>query len=154
MPFYGRMFKFSAVSTTRNFCAAESLRNNIEVARGGARGFTVCCVLVEQLFETAFATISLSMLKSKTFVKKTRSGGVLKIVREHYLRDDIWCGSEVCKECKDEAPVLQEETCIESNLCPYPHYLIPDTNVVLHQVRAHSLYYYFIIIRIIHFSVI
>nr|XP_017212109.1 exosome complex exonuclease RRP44-like isoform X2 [Danio rerio]XP_021332783.1 exosome complex exonuclease RRP44-like isoform X2 [Danio rerio] len=76
------------------------------------------------------------MLKSKTFVKKTRSGGVLKIVREHYLRDDIWCGSEVCKECKDEAPVLQEETCIESNLCPYPHYLIPDTNVVLHQFRC------------------
>uniref|UniRef100_A0A671KI98 PIN domain-containing protein n=1 Tax=Sinocyclocheilus anshuiensis TaxID=1608454 RepID=A0A671KI98_9TELE len=74
------------------------------------------------------------MLKSKTFVKKTRSGGVLKIVREHYLRDDIWCGSEVCKECKDEAPVLQEHASIESNLCSYPHYLIPDTNVVLHQV--------------------
>ncbi|KAI7810659.1 putative exosome complex exonuclease RRP44 [Triplophysa rosa] len=74
------------------------------------------------------------MLKSKTFVKKTRSGGVLKIVREHYLRDDIWCGSEVCKECKDEAPVLQEDACIESTLCVYPHYLLPDTNVVLHQV--------------------
>ncbi|TRY82537.1 hypothetical protein DNTS_005849 [Danionella cerebrum] len=74
------------------------------------------------------------MLKSKTFVKKTRSGGVLKIVREHYLRDDIWCGSELCKECKDEAPVLQEDAFIESNLCSYPHYLIPDTNVVLHQI--------------------
>uniref|UniRef100_A0A8C2I8M1 Protein DIS3 homolog n=1 Tax=Cyprinus carpio TaxID=7962 RepID=A0A8C2I8M1_CYPCA len=74
------------------------------------------------------------MLKSKTFVKKTRSGGVLKIVREHYLRDDIWCGSEVCKECKDEAPVLQEHACIESDLCSYPHYLIPDTNVLLHQI--------------------
>ncbi|XP_057188851.1 exosome complex exonuclease RRP44 isoform X2 [Triplophysa rosa] len=74
------------------------------------------------------------MLKSKTFVKKTRSGGVLKIVREHYLRDDIWCGSEVCKECKDEAPVLQEDACIESTLCVYPHYLLPDTNVVLHQI--------------------
>uniref|UniRef100_A0A673CSV2 Exosome complex exonuclease RRP44 n=1 Tax=Sphaeramia orbicularis TaxID=375764 RepID=A0A673CSV2_9TELE len=75
------------------------------------------------------------MLKSKTFVKKTRSGGVLKIVREHYLRDDIWCGSEVCTECKQESTVLQRDTCIESNLCAYPHYLIPDTNVVLHQVR-------------------
>uniref|UniRef100_A0A8C2Q860 DIS3 exosome endoribonuclease and 3'-5' exoribonuclease n=1 Tax=Cyprinus carpio TaxID=7962 RepID=A0A8C2Q860_CYPCA len=74
------------------------------------------------------------MLKSKTFVKKTRAGGVLKIVREHYLRDDICCGSEVCKERKDEAPVLQEDACIESNLCSYPHYLIPDTNVVLHQI--------------------
>ncbi|KAK3530497.1 hypothetical protein QTP86_027777 [Hemibagrus guttatus] len=74
------------------------------------------------------------MLKSKTFVKKTRSGGVLKIVREHYLRDDIWCGSEICSECKDESPVLQRDACIESNLCTFPHYLIPDTNVVLHQI--------------------
>lgn len=75
------------------------------------------------------------MLKSKTFVKKTRSGGVLKIVREHYLRDDIWCGSENCTECKQESAVLQRDACIESTLCSYPHYLIPDTNVVLHQVK-------------------
>uniref|UniRef100_A0A665VVR5 Exosome complex exonuclease RRP44 n=1 Tax=Echeneis naucrates TaxID=173247 RepID=A0A665VVR5_ECHNA len=74
------------------------------------------------------------MLKSKTFVKKTRSGKVMKIVREHYLRDDIWCGSEVCSECKQESGVLQKDACIESNLCSYPHYLIPDTNVVLHQI--------------------
>ncbi|XP_030635923.1 exosome complex exonuclease RRP44 [Chanos chanos] len=74
------------------------------------------------------------MLKSKTFVKKTRSGGVMKIVREHYLRDDIWCGSEVCVECKDETPVLQKDACIESNLCTFPHYLIPDTNVVIQQI--------------------
>nr|XP_057914484.1 exosome complex exonuclease RRP44 [Doryrhamphus excisus] len=74
------------------------------------------------------------MLKSKTFVKKTRSGGVMKIVREHYLRDDIWCGSEVCNECQQESSVLQRDACIESNLCSFPHYLIPDTNVVLHQI--------------------
>ncbi|XP_054885769.1 exosome complex exonuclease RRP44 [Poeciliopsis prolifica] len=74
------------------------------------------------------------MLKSKTFVKKTRSGGVLKVVREHYLRDDIWCGSEVCTECKQDSTVLQRDACIESSLCPDPHYLVPDTNVVLHQI--------------------
>ncbi|XP_076159782.1 exosome complex exonuclease RRP44 [Alosa pseudoharengus] len=74
------------------------------------------------------------MLKSKTFVKKTRSGGILKVVREHYLRDDIWCGSEVCEDCKDESPVLEKNPCLESILCTYPHYLIPDTNVVLHQI--------------------
>ncbi|XP_035027887.1 exosome complex exonuclease RRP44 [Hippoglossus stenolepis] len=74
------------------------------------------------------------MLKSKTFVRKTRSGGVVKIVREHYLRDDIWCGSEACTECKQESTVLQTDACLESNLCSYPHYLIPDTNVVLHQI--------------------
>uniref|UniRef100_A0A1A8SFH6 Exosome complex exonuclease RRP44 n=1 Tax=Nothobranchius rachovii TaxID=451742 RepID=A0A1A8SFH6_9TELE len=74
------------------------------------------------------------MLKSKTFVKKTRSGGVMKVVREHYLRDDIWCGSETCTECKQDSPVLQKDACVESNLCSYPHYLVPDTNVVLHQI--------------------
>nr|XP_023684750.1 exosome complex exonuclease RRP44 [Paramormyrops kingsleyae] len=74
------------------------------------------------------------MLKSKTFVKKTRSGGVMKIVREHYLRDDIWCGSEFCVECKHDSTVLQKEAVIESDLCSSPHYIIPDTNVVLHQI--------------------
>nr|XP_043901873.1 exosome complex exonuclease RRP44 [Solea senegalensis] len=74
------------------------------------------------------------MLKSKTFVKKTRSGGVMKIVREHYLRDDIWCGSEACTECKQESTELLKDACIESNLCSFPHYLVPDTNVVLHQI--------------------
>lgn len=73
-------------------------------------------------------------MKSKTFVKKTRSGGIMKIVREHYLRDDIWCGSEVCTECKQEETVLQKDACIESNLCSFPHYLLPDTNIVLSQV--------------------
>ena len=74
------------------------------------------------------------MLKSKTFVTKTRTGGVTKIVREHYLRDDIWCGSEVCTECKQESTVLRTDANIESNLCVFPHYLLPDTNVVLHQI--------------------
>lgn len=97
-----------------------------------------------QNLKTTVDTVLWTMLKSKTFVKKTRSGGVLKIVREHYLRDDIWCGSEVCKECKDEAPVLQEHACIESDLCSYPHYLIPDTNVLLHQVCGFSLFRFFI----------
>lgn len=58
----------------------------------------------------------------------------MKIVREHYLRDDIWCGSEVCTECKQEESVLQKDACIESNLCSFPHYLLPDTNVVLSQI--------------------
>ncbi|XP_066562657.1 exosome complex exonuclease RRP44 [Amia ocellicauda] len=74
------------------------------------------------------------MLKSKTFVKKTRSGRVMKIVREHYLRDDIWCGSAVCEICKQESTVLQRDSCMESSLCSSAHYIIPDTNVVLHQI--------------------
>ena len=68
------------------------------------------------------------------YLRKTKRGGIIKIVREHYLRDDIWCGSEMCSLCEHDSPVLQ--SCVSSNsaLCPYPHYIIPDTNVVLHQV--------------------
>ncbi|XP_072884204.1 exosome complex exonuclease RRP44 [Hemitrygon akajei] len=75
------------------------------------------------------------MLKTKTFVKKTRSGGVLKIVREHYLRDDILCGWRLCEECEAQASAsLSDEPCSSSELCPQPHFLLPDTNVVLHQI--------------------
>uniref|UniRef100_A0A8C4T5F1 DIS3 homolog, exosome endoribonuclease and 3'-5' exoribonuclease n=1 Tax=Erpetoichthys calabaricus TaxID=27687 RepID=A0A8C4T5F1_ERPCA len=74
------------------------------------------------------------MLKSKTFVKKTRSGGIMKIVREHYLRDDIYCGSAACSVCPQKDQVLQRDTNLESTLCARPHYLMPDTNVVMHQV--------------------
>lgn len=91
-------------------------------------------MLLLLLLFLSLGDFSSDMLKSKTFVKKTRSGGILKVVREHYLRDDIWCGSEGCAECQQESAVLQKHAWIESSLCAYPHYLIPDTNVVLHQV--------------------
>lgn len=79
------------------------------------------------------------MLKSKTFLKKTRAGGVVKIVREHYLRDDIGCGAPACSACggAHAGPALEPQPCDpESSLCPRPHYLLPDTNVLLHQVGA------------------
>lgn len=78
------------------------------------------------------------MLKSRTFLKKTRAGGVMKIVREHYLRDDIGCGASGCAACGSahEGPVLEPQPLDRvSSLCPQPHYLLPDTNVLLHQVR-------------------
>ncbi|KAM3935612.1 exosome complex exonuclease RRP44 [Leptodactylus fuscus] len=74
------------------------------------------------------------MLKSKTFMKKTRSGSILKIVREHYLRDDITCGCHGCEECQQERPILQMEPVLQSSLCESPHYILPDTNVLLHQI--------------------
>ncbi|XP_041467167.1 exosome complex exonuclease RRP44-like [Lytechinus variegatus] len=76
------------------------------------------------------------MLTSRSFVKKTRKGGVMKVVREHYLRDDIWCGSAACSKCPMDKTVLEKEPVpeVENTLCRYPHYLLLDTNVVLHQV--------------------
>ncbi|KAL6037875.1 hypothetical protein STEG23_028466 [Scotinomys teguina] len=77
------------------------------------------------------------MLKSKTFLKKTRAGGVVKIVREHYLRDDIGCGAPACATCDGvhAGPALESQPCDQaSSLCPWPHYLLPDTNVLLHQI--------------------
>ncbi|KAK8940904.1 hypothetical protein KSP39_PZI010538 [Platanthera zijinensis] len=64
------------------------------------------------------------MLQSKSFVKKTKQGRVVKVVREHYLRDDIHCGAEICKVCQSSSVRLSSSASI----------LIIDTNVVLHQI--------------------
>ena len=74
------------------------------------------------------------MLANKTFVKKTKRGAVVKVVREHYLRDDVWCGVKGCGQCRHEAPPLKTYPEVESTLCPQPHLILPDTNVVLHQM--------------------
>ncbi len=66
------------------------------------------------------------MLQSRSFVKKTKKGKVLKVVREHYLRDDIYSGSPLDPECDQDAAKLSASA---------PHYLIVDTNIVLQQVN-------------------
>ncbi|XP_076802631.1 exosome complex exonuclease RRP44-like [Clavelina lepadiformis] len=66
------------------------------------------------------------MLKSKTLMVKTRSGKILKIVREHYLRDDIDNG--LLTDKLDLHPLLQND------LVPHEHFLVLDTNVILHQM--------------------
>jgi exosome complex exonuclease DIS3/RRP44 len=74
------------------------------------------------------------MLRSKSFVKRTRKGNVVKVVKEHYLRDDIPCSSEICKVCsKISAPVLSSTPKGTSKF--KSHYLIPDTNVFISQVN-------------------
>ncbi|XP_060878753.1 exosome complex exonuclease RRP44 [Metopolophium dirhodum] len=73
---------------------------------------------------------------SKTFIRKTKRGNILKIVREHYLRDDIGCGSKICKKCKhnSERPLVKHQS-INTDFQD-KHYLLVDTNVVLHQIDA------------------
>uniref|UniRef100_A0A2P2KWZ0 Uncharacterized protein MANES_01G156500 n=1 Tax=Rhizophora mucronata TaxID=61149 RepID=A0A2P2KWZ0_RHIMU len=65
------------------------------------------------------------MLHSKTFSKKTRGGKVQKLVREVYLRDDIYCGASFCKVCDTTTATF---TSSSSTI------LILDTNVVLNQI--------------------
>lgn len=78
----------------------------------------------------------LEMLTSKTFVKKTKKGNVLKVVREHYLRDDVHCGVSDCTLCKDcpDGPSLDQSPTSHSTLCQFPHFILPDTNICLHQI--------------------
>ena len=66
------------------------------------------------------------MRKSKTLMVKTRSGKILKIIREHYLRDDIDNGLDCVK--LDRHPIMQND------LINKEHYLVPDTNVLLQQM--------------------
>ncbi|CAG0916316.1 unnamed protein product [Notodromas monacha] len=68
------------------------------------------------------------------FVKKTRGGSIQKVVREHYLRDDLWCGSQLCRECRHDVPVLEKIPESISSVCTNPHYLIPDHFFVLEQI--------------------
>ncbi|KAG0260863.1 exosome catalytic subunit dis3 [Mortierella polycephala] len=73
------------------------------------------------------------MLRQKQFVKKTKSGKVLKVVKEHYLRDDIWCSAEACRACDHTETVLSATPSI-NKLFPLPHYIIPDTNIFMNQI--------------------
>lgn len=74
----------------------------------------------------------------KVFVR-SRNGGATKIVREHYLRNDIPCLSKSCQKCqsiavpdaKNELPtfILSENPSKLSSIGK--HYVVLDTNIVL-----------------------
>lgn len=80
----------------------------------------------------------LEMLSNRTFHKITRKGGVVKVVKEHYLRDDISCGIAECESCAHfpvNNPVVLKELKSDGNsLCPNRHILVLDTNAILHQM--------------------
>lgn len=77
---------------------------------------------------------------SKVFVR-SRNGNATKIVREHYLRDDIPCYSRACRKCHEilkpdangELPqFILSETPLKVD--GVPHYIVVDTNIVLHAI--------------------
>lgn len=65
------------------------------------------------------------MLQNKSFVRKTKQGKVIKVVREHYLRDDIYCGASFCQRCDTKSARFSS---------PDSTILVVDTNVVLNQI--------------------
>lgn len=77
------------------------------------------------------------MLKSKSFVKVTKKGALVNIVKEHYLRDDITCGIYQCPLCSHISTTYRLLlNPMNNGIEPYsfPHYIIPDTNIILHQL--------------------
>lgn len=78
---------------------------------------------------------------SKVFVR-SRHGGCAKIVREHYLRDDIPCYSKLCNKCINTAKPDAQGNLPEFVLLDTPlklksggaHYVVVDTNVILQAI--------------------
>ncbi|KAJ2531729.1 exosome catalytic subunit dis3, partial [Coemansia sp. RSA 1937] len=76
------------------------------------------------------------MLRNKSFVKRTRKGNIVRTVKEHYLRDDIICGTSSCAH-----PVCNAST-QPKPLSPSPrdsikwkrHYVVPDTNALVNHI--------------------
>ncbi|CAE6477184.1 unnamed protein product [Rhizoctonia solani] len=74
----------------------------------------------------------------RKFYKKTARGKVLKVLRERYVRDDIQCGIEKCDLCyafteADKSPLSSTGDLTHAQF-PTGHFIIPDTNVFLHQM--------------------
>ncbi|XP_037798557.1 exosome complex exonuclease RRP44-like, partial [Penaeus monodon] len=72
--------------------------------------------------------------KQRVFYKKTKRGNIIKVVREHYLRDDVWCGLDGCGMCEGDYRPLDTLSTSDSTLVRNPHHIIIDTNVALHQI--------------------
>lgn len=76
---------------------------------------------------------------SNSFHRKTKTGKIIKIVRERYLRKDIPCGKRSCNGCGVLAPVSlssfdDQARCGLSSLVTSRHLIIPDTETALSQI--------------------
>ena len=69
------------------------------------------------------------MKENKVILLKTRRGKIMRVIREHYLRDDIehGIGAQLDKTPNDNKP---------NNYCARHHWILPDTNVFLHNMDA------------------
>ncbi|KAJ3036866.1 exosome catalytic subunit dis3 [Rhizophlyctis rosea] len=74
------------------------------------------------------------MLRNRAFVRKTKRGNIIKVVKEHYLRDDIYCGVSGCPRCNQSNTIGNRTPPRTTKLVPVPHFIVPDTNVLYHQI--------------------
>ncbi|KIK77030.1 hypothetical protein PAXRUDRAFT_835134 [Paxillus rubicundulus Ve08.2h10] len=76
-----------------------------------------------------------AVVTQRKFFKKTARGKVIKVLRERYLRDDVYCGIVECKLCSGAVnAVLPRSGDLTHKQFPNGHYLLPDTNVFLSQM--------------------
>ncbi|KAJ7600823.1 hypothetical protein C8J56DRAFT_1038453 [Mycena floridula] len=73
-----------------------------------------------------------AVVTQRKFFKKTARGKVIKVLRERYLRDDVGCGIQDCRECNNAT--LPESGDLQHPAYPDGHYILPDTNVFLAQM--------------------
>lgn len=51
------------------------------------------------------------------------------------MRTDLGCGSDLCEQCDHgDNVVLHSDRKVKSELFSFPHYVVLDTNVILHQI--------------------
>jgi exosome complex exonuclease DIS3/RRP44 len=67
--------------------------------------------------------------QTRVSVVRTRRGNVNRIVREHYLRNDIVCGVAACDECAAASSATSAR-----RLDSAVDVLLPDADVLLHQI--------------------
>lgn len=68
------------------------------------------------------------MHRNKSFFKRTRRGKILHIVEDHYLRDDIGCGTVAGK------PITSQDLTQVASESLLRKLLVLDTNVILNQI--------------------
>ena len=93
-----------------------------------------------------------AVVTQRKFFKKTAKGKVIKgmfgfprcysifksiaVLRERYLRDDVSCGIADCSECDNiGGEVLKSNGDSTHSMFPTGHFILPDTNIFLSQVR-------------------
>ena len=80
--------------------------------------------------------------KTIEVIRKTRKGKVVKQVREHYLRDDIWCGLRQCCECAHTSSdrCVDLKSIVNLNGSAELILLLLDTDAILKQIDVLEYY--------------